>query len=221
MAEVGKSTKEDGQYGPWMVVSRRTNGRKGTNSFVSTESANSSARNATAQPSPKISEWRVTSSVDSTHAQYMPRKDHLHGAGDHYRRTSSVWTPTTTGLGSTNIKDNFELGSMGADLATKGANAHDKGFGPPSSVTPQAQLHRSLPKSVKGKKVFARGLSQASPPNTDQSSLRKIHSAKTTSLPPVPASLSNRGFSLPIDQSFKFTASTSVESEKQRDWSES
>nr|POE45444.1 hypothetical protein CFP56_20116 [Quercus suber] len=194
MAEVGKSTKEDGQYGPWMVVSRRTNRRKGTNSFVSTESANSPARNVAAQPSPKISEWRGTSSVDSAHAQYMPRKDRLHGAGDHYRRTGSVWTPTASGLGSMNMKDNFELGSMGADLATKGANAHDKGFGPPSSVTSQAQLHRSLPKSVK---------------------------AKTTSLPPIPASLSNRVSSLPIDQSFKFTASTSVESEKQKDWSES
>ncbi|XP_023918256.1 uncharacterized protein LOC112029807 [Quercus suber] len=113
MAEVGETMEVDDQYGPWMVVGRRTNGRKGTKSFVSTESTNRSTRNATPQLPPKNSEWRGTSSNGPAFAQTMPRKDSLHGARDYSRRTELVWTPIVTGLGSTDIRDNSKLGPLG------------------------------------------------------------------------------------------------------------
>ena len=93
MAEVDETTKADGQYRSWMVVSRRTNSRKGTNFFGKTESTNKSARNAAPQPPPKNSEWRNTSSNSTTHAQSISRKDRVPGIGDHYRRSEPVWTP--------------------------------------------------------------------------------------------------------------------------------
>ena len=86
MVDVGETKEVDGQYEPWMVASKRTNGRSGTKVFVNTKSTSNSARNAAPQRPLKFSEWRGTLTSGPTFAQSMPRKDKLHGAGDHSRR---------------------------------------------------------------------------------------------------------------------------------------
>ena len=87
MAEMGEATKEDGQYGPWMVVSRRTNERKGTNLFGSTESTNKSAWNAVPQPPPNFPEWRNTSPGRAAHAPSMSHNVYVPSSGDHHKRS--------------------------------------------------------------------------------------------------------------------------------------
>lgn len=59
MAEVGKPTEVDGQYGPSMVLSRRTNGLKGTKSNFNTESTTKSIWNAGPHLPPKNPESHV------------------------------------------------------------------------------------------------------------------------------------------------------------------
>nr|POF19456.1 hypothetical protein CFP56_61683 [Quercus suber] len=209
MAEVVTNTMEDGQYGSWMVVSRRTSGRKGTYSLVSTDSTNKSARNATPQQTPKNSEWRGTSKGPAQ-VQYMPRKDRFHGSGGHYKRTEPVWSPIVFGLGYTDMRESVDLGPVESVLSTKEANVHDNGNGLRPSLYSQAQLHRKYLNSVKGKKVLARGLSTL--PNTNRSSVRNLPVAKANPLPPFHASLPKRVPPFPVDHAFKFTAFSNVPS---------
>ena len=218
MADVGETKEVDGQYRPWMVVSKRTNGHRGTKAFVNTKSTSNSARNVAPQQPPKFSEWRGTSTSGPAFAQSMPHKDRLHGAGDHSRRSEPSWTPIVACLGSTDIRDSSNLGPLGSLVLTKGAEACDIGIGPLPNSFSLAQPYRSNPLSVKGKKVLARGFSQSKLPNTDRSSLRKLTSTKPTSLPPYHVSSPNR---VPVDHSFKFTSSSSGEREHQSSGSES
>lgn len=155
-----------------------------------------------------------------THAQSWSRKDRLHGAGDHYRRTELGWAPVVTGLGSTVSRANSNLDSTSSVVLTKGAEAFDKGIGPLPYSNSQAQLTRKYPNSVKGKKVLARGLSLSSLPTTDRSSLRKLISDKPNSLSPSHAPSPNFLPNLPVHPSFKFTAPVSFAREQHSDWSE-
>lgn len=59
MAEVGKPKEVDGQYGPSMVLSRRTNRRKGTKTNFNMESTAKSIWNARPHLPPKNSESHV------------------------------------------------------------------------------------------------------------------------------------------------------------------
>nr|POF07719.1 hypothetical protein CFP56_61739 [Quercus suber] len=89
MAEKSETTEVEGQYGLWMVVNRRTNGRKGTNSKFNMESNAKATRNAASQLPPKNSKWKSTSNSGLNSYQSMPHKDYVHGTGDHYRKHDS------------------------------------------------------------------------------------------------------------------------------------
>jgi len=216
MAEMGEAKKDDGPYGPWMVLSRRINGRKGTNLVGSTEGSTKSARNAAPQPPPNFPEWRNTATSRAAHAPSMSRNVYVPSSGDHHKRAGPSWTPSFAGLGSMSMKEKSVLGPVDCmPLETEGVN-HGEDSGPISMSSSQAQIHRKYPTSVKGKKVIARGLSQSSP-NTDRDFARKLLSAKPTPLPLLHTSALYHGTAGPFDQSFKFTVAASVGRVQQKD----
>ena len=159
MAEMGEATKDNGQYGPWMVASRRTNGRKGPNLVGSTEGTTKSTRNATPQPPPNFPEWRNTSTGRADHAPSMSRSVYVPSSGDHHKRAEPSWTPSFAGLGSTSMEEKSGLGPVDCMPLQKEGINHGEDSGPLSMSSSQAQIHRKYPTSVKGKKVIARGLS--------------------------------------------------------------
>ncbi|XP_065617338.1 uncharacterized protein LOC136062338 [Quercus suber] len=193
MADVCETKEENGQYGPWMVVSKRTNNRRGTKTLASTESTSKSAKNIAPQQPPKFSELRNTVPSGPAFSQGMTRKESLHGAGNQSKRTESVWTP----------RDSSKVGPVDGFGPTKGAEAS---VGPLNISSPQAQTQRKYPASVKGKKGIDRGLSQSFPSNSDRASVRELSSAKSPSLPPFHVSSLNRASA---DLSFTFSASSS------------
>lgn len=72
----------------------------------------------------------------------MPRKDNLHGVGDHHRRIEQVWAPIITSLGFTDHKVSSNLGPLGQQLLTKGFEAIDTSLGLLPNPTSQAQPHK-------------------------------------------------------------------------------
>ena len=64
---------------------------------------------------------------------------------------------------------------MGCVLLTKGDKSHGGGSGLLPNSTSQAQLHRRYPTSIKGKKVLARGLSQSSRGNVQNSLAKELY----------------------------------------------
>ena len=134
--EVREETEVDGQYGPWMVVSRRTNGRKGTKPTFSIERTGNSGWAGAAQLPPKNPDWRGTSSNSTVYSQSMLRKGSLHGAGDHTKRTESVWSPKNNGLGLMDQKDNSKLGPTGNLLLAKETGEFEAGIRLLTSLKP-------------------------------------------------------------------------------------
>lgn len=88
----------------------------------------------------------------------MPSKENLHGVRDHYKRNKPVSAPKTAGMGFTEHKVSSNLGPLGQQVLTKGANATDSGLGLLPNSTSQAQPHRKLPSSIKWKKNPRQGL---------------------------------------------------------------
>lgn len=195
MADVGETKEENGHYGPWMVVSKRTNFHRGTKMLASTESTSKSARNVAPQQSPIFSEMRNTTPSGPAFSQGMTRKDSLHGAGNQSKRTASVWT----------LRDSSKVGPLDGVGSIKGAEASKSCVGPLNMSSPQAQTQRKYPASVKGKKGIARGLSQAYLSNSDRASVRELPSAKYSSLPSFHVPSLNRASD---DRSFIFSASS-------------
>ena len=111
---------------------------------------------------PKNPKWKDTSPSGPASCQSMPSKENLHGVGDHYRRIESTRAPIGVGLDSTDHRDSSNLGPLGSNLLTKGANANDTSSGLLPNPTSQAQPHRKHMSSIKSKKALARSLSQPS-----------------------------------------------------------
>lgn len=111
---------------------------------------------------PKNPKWKDTSPSGLASCQSMPSKENLHGVGDHYRRIESARVPIGVGLDSTDHRDSSNLGPLGSNLLTKGANANDTSSGLLPNSTSQAQPHRKHMSSIKSKKALARSLSQPS-----------------------------------------------------------
>ena len=215
--EVREESQPDGQYGPWMVVSRRTNGRKGTRANFSTEGTGNSGRNSAAQPPPGNPGWRGTSPNSTAQTQSKSHTISMHGAGDHTRKAESVWTPKRNGVDHVG---SFKLGPLANGLVAKGDGKVFTGFGPLARQQTQAQSHRNYPQSVKGKKSFARRIDSSPRTSSDETHTRKIPSAKPNFRPSFHDSSHNHETFPAFDSTFKFTAAPNGELEHQSGWSE-
>ena len=103
---------------------------------------------------PKNPKWKDTSPSGLASCQSMPSKENLHGVGDHYRRIESARAPIGVGLDSTDHRDSSNLGPLGSNLLTKGANANDTSSGLLPNPTSQAQPIESICLLLRVKKLL-------------------------------------------------------------------
>ena len=216
--EVREATEVDGQYGPWMVVSRRTNGRKGTKPNFSTEHTEISSRAGAAQLPPKNLDWRGMSSNSTDHSQSMLRRGSLHGAGDHTKRTEAFWSPKNFGLGLMDQIDNSKMDPTGSSLLAKETGDFHSGIGPSKSLKSQAQAPKKHPSSVKGKKALTRGVHPPSHITSNGNIGEKFSNAKPAAPSPSHAHTRSRESPAGLDPSFRFTTSSYENFEQRSDW---
>ena len=92
VVDSGEATKEDGSYRPWMVVSKRTYGRKGTTLGTGTDSTRKSTWQPPLHLPPRNPEWLNTLSSGPTGNQSEPCID----GGFHWKVTEK-WAAKPNG----------------------------------------------------------------------------------------------------------------------------
>ena len=164
--------KEDGSYGPWMVVSKRTYGRKGTTPGTGTDSTRKSTWQPPSHLPPRNPEWLNTLSSGPTGNPSEPRID----GGFHWKVTEK-WA----------AKPNGSVGNSSSGLAHSSiekvkANVNSSGQVRSKSPNQINQGFRKLASSVKGKKAIARGSPTKTKVSSADNPLAKIISANIISL---------------------------------------
>ena len=147
VVDSGEATKEDGSYGPWMVVSKRTYGRKGTTPGTGTDSTRKSTWQPPSHLPPRNPKWLNTLSSGPTGNQSEPRID----GGFHWKVTEK-WAAkpngsvgnSSSGPAHSSIEKVKAIVSSSGQVRSKSPNQISQGF-------------RKLASLVKGKKVIARG----------------------------------------------------------------
>nr|XP_023911414.1 uncharacterized protein LOC112023031 [Quercus suber] len=134
----------EGAYGPWMVVKRRFNGRKGTKSSLGTEGTAIPVQNFAPRPPLKISEQMGTSPSGPVFTQSTSRVGTKNGYGDHVRKGEVGWSSKAQGLRETSSMNHVSSSKMGP---------LKRNLIPSESSEPglSAQPHIRTPSSVKGK----------------------------------------------------------------------
>nr|POF11663.1 hypothetical protein CFP56_62239 [Quercus suber] len=103
----------EGAYGPWMVVKRRFNGRKGTKSSLGTEGTAIPVQNFAPRPPLKISEQMGTSPSGPVFTQSTSRVGTKNGYGDHVRKGEVGWSSKAQGLRETSSMNHVSSSKMG------------------------------------------------------------------------------------------------------------
>ena len=188
--------KEDGSYGPWMVVSKRTYGRKGTTPGAGTDSTRKSTWQPTSHLPPRNPEWSNTLSSGPTSMQSEPRIE-----GGFLWKVTEKWAAKPNG--SMGISSS---GPTHSSIEKAKVSVKSSGQGRSKSPNQFNQGFRKLASSVKGKKAIARGSPFKTNASSADSPLARTIAANIISLSSDRDATLNRDKGGSSTAPFEFTA---------------
>nr|POE99959.1 hypothetical protein CFP56_48945 [Quercus suber] len=207
-----EETSTEGMYGPWMIVSRKRQGQKGTRSVHNTGGTSSTTEFSSRHFDPKISDKGNTffggpSNVLPQRERYF--KDKTISNEEKMKWASKI--PNPSPLYPTKLQETMRAGPVeklfdgGSSKRFEVQQEHDTKKGPST----RKQL--SFPLSVKGKKAFARGTSTGTLHSHAVTHQLSGLAEKLTSLSHFPPISTSHGSNHTGNPSFEFSTSSKAE----------
>nr|POE84043.1 hypothetical protein CFP56_39435 [Quercus suber] len=192
---------DEGQYGPWMIVSRRKYGQKGTRTEAGTgNSIGGAARPAWTAPLQRtldFAEGMNNSAGGPSSSRSVPRRNYIPNTGAVTKNREKMWASKATGS-----LNHYGKPTSSPTTSKVPLSSTKQGLSP----SPSYQTHKPYPSSVKNKKAAARNLVSESTSKCAVTSGLEGLARKLTTLASTPPSSSCLDPNQSDSTSFEFSA---------------
>ena len=216
-----EATNDEGQYGPWMIVSKRRNRQKGIRTGHGTGSVSSTAWNSSNHLTPVFAEGTNMPIGGPSSSKNMPHRNVNLKTGSSLKYGGKLWASKAPGLFT--HKEKATSSPSRTKLHVDDFKRAVTNLKQDNSPGPSLRMPTTYPSSVKGKKSLARNLTsetstKCAATHCVEGSTENISITPFT-YPPLPRSDPNQ----PSCTTFEFSAKTNVETScldgSESDWS--